>query len=266
MVESGKHISLSTGPIVAVYVPREQVYTPGATVAVRSNRRPGEALGLIRRTVAGLDPAVTLYDAGSLADHLSLQALPGRSAAGALSGFGLLALLLSATGIYGIVAYAVSLRTREIGIRMAIGAGADDIVRLVVGRVAILLAAGVLAGVGAAALPTPLLMRTLFGAPSSNVFSFVAAALAMAAASAVACWAPARRALAIEPAVALRRVSRVSRKQSRSVEQNRTCPATSWMLRWRMGTSAASRASGLPGRPEFYGRASAKFVMLGAGG
>jgi len=81
--------------------------------------------------------------------------------------------LLSATGIYGIVAYAVSLRTREIGIRMAIGAGADDIVRLVVGRVAVLLAAGVLAGVAAAALLTPLLMQILFGAPSSNAFTQV---------------------------------------------------------------------------------------------
>jgi ABC-type antimicrobial peptide transport system permease subunit len=173
-------------------------------VAIRSNLRPGEALGLIRRTVAGLDSAVTLYDAGSLTDHLSLQALPGRSAAGALTGFGLLALLLSATGIYGIVAYAVSLRTREIGIRMAIGAGADDIVRLVVGRVAVLLAAGLLAGVAAAAILTPLLIRPLFGAPASNAFSFVAAGLAMASAAAVACWGPARRALAIEPAVALR--------------------------------------------------------------
>jgi len=122
-----------------------------------------------------------------------------------LSGFGLLALLLSATGIYGIVAHAVSLRTREIGIRMAIGAGADDIVRLVVGRVAVLLAAGVLAGAAAAALLTPLLMRTLFGAPSSSAFSFVAAGFAIALAlAAAACWTPARRALAVEPAVALR--------------------------------------------------------------
>lgn len=134
---------------MAVYLPREQIYTPGATVALRSNMRPGEALGLIRRTVSGLDPAVALYDAGSLVDHLSLQLLPGRTAAGALSGLGLLALLLSATGIYGLVAYAVTLRTREIGIRMAIGAGATDVVRLVVGRVMVLLAAGVLAGLAA---------------------------------------------------------------------------------------------------------------------
>jgi hypothetical protein len=204
VVESGKHVSLSQGPIIAVYVPREQMYTLGATVAVRSNLPPGDVLGLIRRTAAGLDSAVTLYDAGSLSDHLSLQALPGRSAAGALSGFGLLALLLSATGIYGIVAYAVSLRTREIGIRMAIGAGAGDIVCLVAGRVLVLLAAGVLMGLAVAALLTPLLMRTLFGAPSSNTYSFVSAGLAMAAAATVACWGPARRALAIEPAAALR--------------------------------------------------------------
>jgi predicted permease len=204
VVESGKHVSLSQGPVLAVYVPREQMYTLGATVAVRSHLPPGDVLGMIRRAASGLDSAVTLYDAGSLSDHLSLQALPGRSAAGALSGFGLLALLLSATGIYGIVAYAVSLRTREIGIRMAIGAGAGGIVRLVAGRVLIVLAAGVLVGVAAAALLTPLLMRTLFGAPSSNTYGFVSAALAMAAAAAVACWGPARRALAIEPAVALR--------------------------------------------------------------
>jgi predicted permease len=204
VVESGKHVSLSSKPVLAVYISRQQYCETGATVALRSNLSTGAALGLIRRTVAAIDPAIALYDAGSLAEHLSLQALPGRSAAGALSGFGLLALLLAATGIYGIVAYAVSLRTREIGIRMAIGAGADDILRLVVGRVAFLLAAGMLAGLAAAALLTPLLMRTLFGAPSSNVFSFMAAGLAMAAAAAVACWAPARRALAIEPAAALR--------------------------------------------------------------
>jgi predicted permease len=204
VVEGGKHVSLSQGPVPVVYVPREQNYSAGATLAVRSSLRLGVTLGLIRRTVATLGPTVTLYDAGSLADHLSLQVLPGRAAAGALSGFGLLGLLLSATGIYGLVAYAVTLRTREIGIRRAIGAGGADIVRLVVGRMAVLLAAGVLAGLAGAALSTPLLLRILFGAASSSAFSFGAAALAMATAAAAACWLPARRALAIEPAVALR--------------------------------------------------------------
>ena len=204
VVESGKHVTLSMGPVPAVYVPREQSYFPSATVAVRSDLRPGEAVSLIRRTVAGIDPAVTLYDAESLADHLSLQALPGRTAAGALSGFGLLALLLSATGIYGVVTYAVTLRTREIGIRMAIGAGPGNVVRLVVGRVVVLLAAGMLAGTAAAVLLAPLLLRTLFGTASPRAFSFWVAALAMGAAGVAACWMPVRRALGIEPAVALR--------------------------------------------------------------
>lgn len=204
VAESGKHVTLSKGPVPAVYVPREQNYWPGATVALRSNLPPGEAVSLIRRSVAAIDPAVTLYDAESLADHLALQALPGRTAAGALSGFGLLALLLSATGIYGLVAYAVALRTREIGIRVAIGAGAGDVVRLVVGRVAVLLAAGMLAGLAAALLLAPLLLRTLFGAAPAGGFSFTAAALAMAASGVAACWFPVRRALGIEPAAALR--------------------------------------------------------------
>jgi ABC-type antimicrobial peptide transport system permease subunit len=204
VVESGRHVSLSQGPVMAVYLPREQVSTPGATVALRSNLSPGDALGFIRHTVAGLDPAVTLYDAGSLGDHLSLQLLPGRTAAAALSGFSLLALLLSATGIYGLVAYAVTRRTREIGIRMAIGAGAADVLRLVMGRVAILLAAGMLAGLAAAALLAPLLLRILFGVASPSAFSFAAATLAMATAAAAACWVPARRALAVDPAAALR--------------------------------------------------------------
>jgi len=204
VVESGKHLSLSKGPVPAVYVLRGQVCSTSGTVAVRSNLAPGEAAGLIRRTVAGLDPGVTLYDTGSLADHLALQALPGRVAAAALSGFGLLALLLSATGIYGVVAYAVTLRTREIGIRMAIGAGVGDVVRLVVGRVAVLLVAGVLAGLAAAGLLAPRLLGILFGAASPGAFSFTVAALAMAGAGVAACWFPVRRALAIEPAVALR--------------------------------------------------------------
>ncbi len=204
VVEAGKHVSLSQGPVPAVYVPREQNYWPAATVAVRSNLPPGEAVSLIRRTVAGTDPAVTLYDAEGLTDHLSLQALPGRAATGALSGFGLLALLLSATGIYGVVAYAVTQRTREIGIRMALGARPGNVVRLVVGRVAILLLAGMLAGLAAATVLAPLLLRTLFGGASPGGISFTAAALAMAAAAMAACWFPVRRALGIEPAVALR--------------------------------------------------------------
>jgi predicted permease len=204
VVESGKHVSLSKGPVMAVYVPREQTYWPGATVAVRSSLPPGEAVSLIRRTAAAIDPAVTLYDAGSLAGHLALQALPGRTATGALSGFGLLALLLSATGIYGVVAYAVTQRTREIGIRIAIGARAGNVVRLVAGRVAVVLAAGMLAGTAAAAMLAPLLLGTLFGAASPGGFSFAAAVLAMVTAAAAACWFPARRALGIEPAMALR--------------------------------------------------------------
>jgi predicted permease len=204
IVETGKHLALGEAPKPVVYLSMLQNYMGADTVVVRSALPPGQALGVIRDAVAELDPVLPLYNAESLSDHLALPLLPGRTAAAALWGFGGLALLLGATGIYGVVAYSVSRRAREIGIRMAVGAGAPQIVRVVVSRVAVVVAIGASLGSLAAALAGPPMLRILLGEGRADPAGFAIAAAALAAAALIACWSPTRRALRIDPAAALR--------------------------------------------------------------
>ena len=204
IVETGKHLALGEAPKPVVYLSMLQSYMGTSTVLVRSTLSDGQALGVVRAAAAELDPTLPLYGAESLSDHLALPLLPGRVAAAALWSFGALALLLCATGMYGIVAYSVSRRAREIGIRMAIGAGASRVVRLVVSRVAALLAVGAALGSLAAALVGPPMLRVLFGQVGGDSTSFALAVAALAAVALLACWSPTRRALRIDPAAALR--------------------------------------------------------------
>jgi predicted permease len=204
IVETGKHLALGESPKPVVYLSMLQSYMGADTVVVRSALSDGQALAVIRQAVAELDPTLPLYGAESLSDHLALPLLPGRVGAAVLWSFGGLALLLCATGIYGVVAYSVSRRTREIGIRMAVGAGAPQIIRLVASRVAALLLAGVACGSVAAALLGPPMLRLLLGEGVADLSSFALAAAALAAAALIACWSPVRRAIAIDAASALR--------------------------------------------------------------
>jgi ABC-type antimicrobial peptide transport system permease subunit len=121
-----------------------------------------------------------------------------------LGSFAGLALLLAAIGIYGVISYLVSQRTREIGIRIALGAQRDDVLKLVVGRGTALALAGVAAGITAALLTTRVMARMLFGVSATDPATFLAAALVLAAVAMLACYLPARRAAAVDPMSALR--------------------------------------------------------------
>jgi hypothetical protein len=204
IAETGKHLALGESPKPAIYLSILQNYLGADTVVVRSDMPSGRALGLIREAVRELDPTLPLYGAASMADHLALPLLPGRVAAATLWGFGGLGLLLSATGIYGTVAYSVSRRRREIGIRVAVGAGSMQIVRLVAGRVVVLLGIGTAFGTIAAALAGGPMLRVLFGHGYEDPAGFVLSIVALTVAAMAALWAPTRRALAIDPASALR--------------------------------------------------------------
>jgi ABC-type antimicrobial peptide transport system permease subunit len=154
--------------------------------------------------VAELDASLTIYDAGSLTSELALALFPARLVAVVLAAFGLLAVVLAATGVYGIMAYAVSRRTREIGIRMALGAAPSQVLRVVLLRTGVLLAIGTGLGLAMALACGQFFGQILYGVSARDPLTYAFAMALMAAVALVACWVPARRAIKVDPLTALR--------------------------------------------------------------
>jgi ABC-type antimicrobial peptide transport system permease subunit len=154
--------------------------------------------------VNSLDPTLPFFQADSLEDHLSLPLLPARIAAIMLGGFGALAVILAATGLYGMLAYAVSKRTREIGIRVAIGATRSNVLSLVLRRAMIIVVSASVLGAVLALAAGRLFMPVLYGVSPRDPATYALSLVLMATIGAVACLIPARRALGIEAMVALR--------------------------------------------------------------
>ena len=204
VAQDGKYFSLSEAEKPAYWTPWESGYSATASLVARSNLSGPQALQLIRGVVRGLDPDVALFSTGTLAAQLDLPLFPARIAGSALGSFGLLALILAATGIYGVMAYAISRRTREIGIRMAIGAGQPQVLGLVLRHAFVLIGSGTLVGLAAALVVGRLLGQILYGIQPTDPLTFGIVFLLMLAVATLACWVPARRAILIDPIRALR--------------------------------------------------------------
>ncbi len=204
IVEDGKYRSLGEKPNIAAFRPVAQDWDPTATLVARSSLPEEQVAGLLRRAVAELDPSMPVYDAGSLEDQLGLVLFPARIAAVVLGAFGVLALMLAATGVYGIMAYAVSRRTREIGIRMALGAKPGQVIGVVLSHTAILLAAGTAIGVMLALLAGRFVSQILYGISPADPVTYTAAVGLMALVAFAACLFPIRRAIRVDPVTALR--------------------------------------------------------------
>lgn len=196
--------TIGEAPRAAAFNPEPQWYNPTTVLAVRSSLPEAETAAALRQVVARLDPSLPLYDVEGAEAMMWWAFLPSRAAAIALGVFGLLAISLAATGLHGLVAYAVSRRSREIAIRVAVGADARSVLAAVLGRTAMLITIGAAAGTLLAVAATRLLSSVLFGVPRNDAGVLAFVALAMTMVGLVACWSPARRALRLQPAALLK--------------------------------------------------------------
>jgi putative ABC transport system permease protein len=171
---------------------------------VRTIGNPMDMANAVRQAVEGLDRNLPLYDVASQIDQISKGLFQERLFAWLTSLFGILAGLLAFVGIYGIVSFAVSRRTREIGIRMALGARKRHVFAMIVGQGMKITIAGLLAGLLLALAATRALRSLLFGVTPTDPSTFAFVTLMLIGAVLLACWLPARRATKLDPMIALR--------------------------------------------------------------
>jgi predicted lysophospholipase L1 biosynthesis ABC-type transport system permease subunit len=173
-------------------------------VVLKTASDPLSLTGPARQVVRDADPLLAIIGMRSMTEMVSLSVARPRFTMLLLGLFGAVALVLAAIGIYGIISYAVKRRTREIGIRMALGARPADVQRLVVGQGMRMAAIGLALGVVAALAATRLMSRLLYGVSATDPVTFAVIALLLVGIAFVASWVPARRALAMDPTTSLR--------------------------------------------------------------
>jgi putative ABC transport system permease protein len=199
-----RDVSLSDSPKPMMYVPFSQAPFPGAVVVVKSPLSVSSVAATIRQEVAKIDKDLPVSDIASMPDILNASVAQPRFRTFLLGLFAAMALLLAATGIFGVISYSVACRTHEIGIRVALGASRGAILGLVSRETLILISAGLLLGGVGAVAASRVLGHLLFGVSASDPLTLVCVALALAAVVALASYVPARRALSVDPMIALR--------------------------------------------------------------
>ena len=197
---------LSEPPRPYFYVPNAQVYRPeyGYTVFARTAGDVEQAAASLRRAVASADPSVPVYNVMPLAEYIGGPLVAQRAGVRLLGILAAVAVLLAAIGLYGVVSYSVTQRTREIGIRVAMGAQRPDVLRIIAGQAVRLMVLGLSVGLASAAGLARIVSSMLFGVSPADapVYAVATAGMVLIAAAAVA--VPALRALRVDPAITLR--------------------------------------------------------------
>ncbi|MGE5835807.1 MAG: FtsX-like permease family protein, partial [Acidobacteriota bacterium] len=203
VVKTVKYATLGEDPQPAAYRPLQQAYSDTAVLYVRAARDPAAIIEPVRRVIHQNDPRIPVQNAQVVKDVISQSLWAVNLAAGLLGVFGLLALVLACVGLYGVMSYSVGQRTREIGLRMALGAGRRDVLGLVLRQGLTLVGAGVVLGVAGAFAASRLVRTLLFQSPSDPL-SFIGASGALVAVAVLASLVPARRASRVDPVITLR--------------------------------------------------------------
>jgi len=204
IAENGKYFRLGEEPTAQMYLPMAQDFPMWASIQIRTTDDPTTVVPRLRQAVRELDPTLPLADVRTMESHLGIAMLPSRVAGSALGIFGILGLILAAVGIYGVIAYGVSRETREIGIRVALGAGRSRVLAMVLKRGGILVVIGVAIGLVAAFGVAGLVRDLLYTGRAVDPVVFVSVPLVLTAVALLATWIPARRAAGADPMNALR--------------------------------------------------------------
>jgi len=204
VVEDGKYSTLAEDPAPAIFWPILQNPDSDTVLLTRLDRPASEVLPLIRDAIAGVDGSLPVFTLQTWPDSLALVTLPSRAATVALGVLGALATILAISGIFGTATYTVARRLREVGIRVALGAHQIQVLRATLGRVAILLGIGSLAGLFLGLAASHLLASIVYGALASDPQVIIAAVTTMMLIGLLSAALPARRALAVHPAQLLK--------------------------------------------------------------
>jgi putative ABC transport system permease protein len=204
VVGDSRHLSLVDEIMPQIYAAQSQMGLEEMALLVRTTVDPGSVAASIRGLVASLDPEVPVGAIHQLSEIRDVSISADRFRTLLLGGFGVLALALAVVGVYGVISYGVVQRTREIGIRVALGARRAEILRLVVGEGLLSVAGGIAAGLVAGAALSRLLVTLLYQVNPWDPATFASIALVIAGVALGACILPARRALRVDPATTLR--------------------------------------------------------------
>jgi predicted permease len=204
IVKDGKYFNISEDPRSFVWMPLAQSYSSSGILMVRTLSDPQSLIPAVRNELHSLDPNLPIFDVKTLTEHMRLALFPARVAATVLGSFGFVALTLAAIGIYGVTSYSVAQRTREIGIRMALGAQLNDVLRLIITQGVKLTAIGVGLGLAGAYVLTRAMSSLLYAVSATDTVTFMTVSVLLVVVALLASYLPARRATKVDPLEALR--------------------------------------------------------------